>query len=329
MKALVRYADEAYAWRVEEVEEPKPAANEVKIKVAYSGICGSDLHMYKGVFIVPGKFISGHEFSGTVYELGENVTGFKVGDRVTVEHTYSTCGVCKQCRKGSYQLCLERKSIGFDKHGSFAPYVLVRPEYIHKLPDNVSLQEAALSEPLACTVHAVEMVRPEPSDNVLVVGPGPIGLLTALTFRAHNATVHIIGTKADALRLEKAKEMGIQVIESVEENSYSIVADCSGSEGGMNLALKAVEKGGKYLQVGIAGRPVTLDFDHPLYKELTIYGTYCHNYPSWEKSIDFMAKGLIDVKPIISGTIKLEDWEKAFKDLEEQKALKLLFELEG
>ena len=328
MKALVRYEDEAKAWRVEDIPAPNCGPDEVKIKVAYAGICGSDLHMYHGVFIVPGKFVSGHEFSGTIAEIGKDVEGFTLGERVTVEHTYSTCGVCKACRRGSYQLCKERKSIGFDKNGAFAEYVLVRPEYIHRLPENVSLKEAALSEPLACAVHAVEMVKPEPSDKVLVVGPGPIGLLTALTFKAHNSEVDIIGTPSDAMRLAKAKEMGINVVEKAEEDGYTIVAECSGSSGGMNLALSSIERGGKYLQVGIAGKPVTLDFDNPLYKELTIYGTYCHNYPSWEKTIDFMAKELIDVKPIISKVIKLEEWEQAIELLDAQQALKILIGFE-
>ncbi len=324
MKALVRYDDQAYAWRVEEMDEPVCGPEEVKIKVAYAGICGSDLHMYHGVFIVPGKFVSGHEFSGTIAEIGEQVTGFMVGERVTVEHTYSTCGVCKVCRKGSYQLCKERKSIGFDVNGAFAEYLTVRPEYIHRLPKNVSLKEAGLSEPLACAVHAVELIKPEPFDRVLVIGPGPIGLLTALTFMAHQAKVDIVGTPNDGLRLDKAREMGISVIENPEEDAYSIVAECSGSQGGMNLALKSVERGGQYLQVGIAGKPVSLDFDAPLYKELNIQGTYCHNYASWEKTIDYLSRGLIDVKPLISKVIALEDWKEAIEELDQQKALKIL-----
>lgn len=325
MKALVRYEDRAEAWRIEERPEPVPGPGEVKIKVAYAGICGSDLHMYRGVFIVPGPFASGHEFSGTIAELGEGVQGFTPGERVTVEHTWSTCGVCKQCLRGDYQLCASRESIGFDHDGAFAEYVLVRPQYIHRLPDGVSLKAAALTEPLACAVHAVEMLKPSPADTVLVVGPGPIGLLTALVFKSYNATVHIVGTPKDGLRLDKAREMGIEVIDRAEADSYTMVAECSGSAGGINAALGAVEKGGSYLQVGIAGRPVEINFDHPLYKELKIFGTYTHRNQDWQASISLMERGLVDPTPLVSRVADLEGWKEALEELEAQKAIKILF----
>ena len=329
MKALVRYEDKAGSWRVEDRELPVPGPGEVLIRVAYAGICGSDLHMYRGVFIVPGQFVSGHEFSGTVAQLGEGVSGFEPGEQVTVEHTYCTCGSCRVCLRGDYQLCSSRESIGFDHDGAFAEYVVVNPRYIHRLPEGVALSWGALTEPLACAVHAVRMVRPEPSDRVLVVGPGPIGLLTAMVFKAYNARVDIVGTPNDGLRLETARTLGLAVVDSPGEEAYSIVAECSGSAGGMNAALKAVEKGGAYLQVGIAGKPVTIDFDQPLYKELKMFGTYCHRYEDWEIALDLMARGLVNVEPLISRTVPLEDWEQALEDLEAQKAIKVLIGFGG
>lgn len=327
MKGLVKYKKPG-EWAVEQVAEAKPKAGEVKIKVAYAGICGSDLHVYHEVFDIPEGLVPGHEFSGVIYELGEGVTEFKPGDRVTAEHTYSVCEQCEVCRRGSYQLCKQRVSIGFDVNGGFAEYVIANAKYVHKLPDKVSLAEGAMSEPLACAVHAVELVKPEAAQKVLVIGPGPIGILVALCFKANNCDIELIGAPQDKLRLAKAQEMGIRVIASTEDNSYDIVADCSGNEKGINNGFKAVKPGGKYLQVGMPGKPIMVDYEVFMFKEVSIQSTFCHNYPTWEKALKMEAMGLIDVKPLISDVVPVEDWKEAFDKLMRQEALKILFRFE-
>lgn len=324
MKALLRYGVKPKEWVVKDVLEPSPKYGEIKIQVKYAGICGSDLHMYLGLFDVPGNVVSGHEFSGIISEIGDGVTGFKVGDRVTAEHTFAVCEKCESCRKGNYQLCKKRVSIGFDVDGGFAEYVIVNAKYIHMLPDNISLAEGAMTEPLACALHAVELIAPEVAQKVLIVGPGPIGILTGLCFKTYNCLVDIVGTPADKLRLDKAVEVGINVVDNPEENSYDIIADCSGNEKGIDIGLKAIKAGGKYLQVGIAGKPVTINFDTLLYKEISIQGTFCHHYPTWEKALKMEKMGLVDVKPIISEEISLDQWEDAFNRLLKQEAIKIV-----
>ena len=321
---MLRYGVKPKEWAVKDVPERAPKYGEVKIQVKYAGICGSDLHMYLGMFDVPGNVVSGHEFSGIISEIGDGVTGFKVGDRVTAEHTFAVCEKCEACRKGNYQLCKERVSVGFDVDGGFAEYVIVSGKYVHLLPDSISLAEGAMTEPLACALHAVELIAPKAAQKVLVVGPGPIGLLTGLCFKAYNCLVDIIGTPADRLRLDKAVQVGINVINTPEDSSYDIVADCSGSEKGIDAGLKAIKAGGRYLQVGIAGKPVTINFDALLYKEISIQGTYCHNYPTWERALAMEKMGLIDLKPIISEEIALDQWENAIERLMKQEAIKIL-----
>lgn len=326
MKGLANYKS-PLSWIVKEVSDVKLEAGQVKIKVQFAGICGSDLHIYKEVFDITQGLVPGHEFSGIIAEIGQGVRGFQVGDKVTSEHTFEVCGICENCRRGSYQLCRERISIGFEVTGAFGEYVIANAKYVHKLPDNVTLEEGAMTEPLACALHAVELIKPEATNRVLVIGPGPIGILTSLCFKAYNCRVDLMGVPQDKLRLEKAREMGINTIDSPIANSYDIVADCSGNEKGINNGLKAIKAGGKFLQVGIPGKPVSIDYDTLLYKELQVQGTFCHNYSTWEKALMMESMGLIDVKPMISDIVPLEDWKSAFERLLNQEALKILFRL--
>ncbi|MEW6622291.1 MAG: alcohol dehydrogenase catalytic domain-containing protein [Bacillota bacterium] len=232
MKSLVRYGNKAKEFRLINTEEPSPGDGEVKIKVEYAGICGTDLHMYEGHLDLSVPIIVGHEFSGTVVEVGKGVVGIKPGDRVTAEHTFDVCGCCSHCREGKYNLCTNRISLGFEKPGCFAEYVIAGSKYIHKLPDNVAFEEGALTEPIACSLHAVEKVLPTPGERALIIGPGPVGLLTGLCLKAHNCQVDIIGTESDVLRLEKAKQLDMNVVDqgACLGGNYDIIAECSGSQ---------------------------------------------------------------------------------------------------
>lgn len=324
MKGLIKLR-KPQEWSIKEVKQGEVEAGQIKIKVKFTGICGSDLHIYKEVFDIPEGLVPGHEFSGIISEIGQGVADFKVGERVTAEHTFSVCEKCEACRRGSYQLCKDRVSIGFNVNGGFAEYVIASSKYVHKLPDNITLEEGAMTEPLACALHAVELVKPEPTNKVLIIGPGPIGILTALCFRAFNCQIDLIGAPQDGLRLEKAEKMGISIINTPLIDSYDIVADCSGNEKGINSGLRAIKAGGKFLQVGIPGKPILIDYDTLLFKEINIQGTYCHNYPTWEKALLMESMGLIDVKPLISEIVSLEEWKSAFDKLFKQEALKILF----
>lgn len=328
MKALLRHSDTPRDFGMGEVPEPAAGPGLVKIKVAYAGICGSDLHIYLGQDPGLPQGVHGHEFSGTVAELGEGVTGLQVGDRVTVEHTYSVCGRCAYCRTGRYQLCNGRHSIGFDTQGAFTEYVLAYPQYIHRLPDSLSMAQGALTEPLACIVHGVELAGTRPAMPALVVGPGPMGLLAGLVLRAYGCQVDIVGTPADQERLERAAAAGLHVIDKAQDCSYALVAECSGSGGGVCSALAAVEKGGVILQVGIATGAVSLPYDQLVYKELRVQGTYCHVWKDWEQALRLQESGLLDVSSVITDVVPLEEWRTAFDALVDKKGMKTLFHID-
>ncbi|UZQ83186.1 zinc-binding dehydrogenase [Thermoanaerobacter sp. RKWS2] len=240
-----------------DIDEPIINSDQVKIKVAYSGICGSDIHSYKGEYknIRP-PIVLGHEFSGVVVEVGSNVEGIKVGDRVTSETTFYVCGVCDYCKSGDYNLCPYRKGIGTQVNGSFAEYVAVRKESVHVLPHSIDLLSASLTEPLACAAHAtLEKTNIELGDIVLIFGPGPIGLLTAQIVKARGAYVILAGLTKDKDRFKVALELGIDKTVDIQQenledivkeltNGYGVdkVFECSGSIRAVNSGLSLLRK---------------------------------------------------------------------------------------
>lgn len=327
MKALIRNSDTPKDFAMGVAEIPTPDAGQVLIRVAYTGICGSDLHIYLGHEAGLPQGIHGHEFSGTIAKVGEGVD-WEIGLAVTAEHTHSVCGGCDYCMTGRYQLCSKRNSVGFNKGGSFAEYVIADAKYVHPLPQGVDLKLGALTEPLACIIHGVELVKPSPATKTLVIGPGPMGLLAAIVLKSYGCLVDIVGTPADADRLEKAKAVGINVIDRAENNGYTLVAECSGAGGGIRAGIAALEKGGTMLQVGIAVGDVALPYDQLVYKELKIQATFCHTYPDWKRGLAMQSAGLLDVSSLITAIEPLENWEQCFEDLLEKKGMKTLLTVE-
>src|SRR5258708_9236940 len=196
---------------VQDVSEPRPGPGQVVIEVNSSGICGTDLHIYLDKFETHPTVTMGHETAGTIVELGPEVNGWIVGDRVTTETYFYTCGECRSCRQGRRNLCLRRRSIGSKQDGAFARYLLTPASNLHRVPDELDLESAALTEPLACTIHGVlETAGVRAGDNVAVTGPGPIGLLALQLAKAAGATVDKMGTKQNNGRLALAKELCAQ-----------------------------------------------------------------------------------------------------------------------
>ncbi|UUZ84700.1 alcohol dehydrogenase catalytic domain-containing protein [Paenibacillus sp. P26] len=179
MKALMKMKPGHGNVQIHPMEEPACTDQTVKIEVHYTGICGTDLHILHDTFKNYPPVVLGHEFSGIVTETGKDIKRLRVGDRVTVlPSTAVTCGECSYCRQGFYMFCPDRRGMGHGVHGSFTKYVVVREDMVYSVPDHVPLEVAALSEPLACVVSALEeLAQLQAGDQVLISGPGPIGLL--------------------------------------------------------------------------------------------------------------------------------------------------------
>jgi L-iditol 2-dehydrogenase len=298
-------------------ERPEPAVlpGHAVLEVVGAGICGTDLHIVDGDYATAVPVTIGHEVAGVVTDVGEGVERDWIGARVVSETYFSTCGRCSHCFAGRINLCAERRSIGTHVDGACAPRLLVPTRNLHRIPDWLDGQVAPLCEPLACVCHSLLEPEPalEPGAAVLVTGPGPVGLLAAQVARAWGGTVHVRGTPRDERRLATARELGFETSTTDEEGVEADVAvECSGREAGMAFALAAVRRGGRHVQMGIAGKPVTLPFDLVCFHELTITSGFASTPTSWARALELVNARRVELQPLLSEVVPLDEWEHAF-----------------
>ena len=345
MKALVKYQKGPGNMEVRDIPEPVPGAGQVKVKVKKAGICGSDLHIFNDdiAIAVRPPVVPGHEFSGVVTEVGEGVTEFRPGDRVVSEAVYDYCGSCLYCRTGFYNLCTNKKSLGYWYNGAFAEYTLIKESNLHHLPDDIDFLTGAMLEPLACCIHAIyDCCHIEAGDLVLISGPGAIGLMAAQTAKAAGARVVVTGTDADTERLRMAVELGSDYAVNIQRENADelierlsggwgadVVLECSGSEAAVRSGMKLLKKRGWYCQIGLTGRLIPFDIETICYKELHFSGSMASRYLNWEKGMQLIRQGLVKLAPLASHHFRLDDWEEAFRMFREKKGLKLIMTADG
>lgn len=342
MRAVVKYKLGEGNVELRECPEPSPGPREVKIEVEAAGICGSDLHILHGDIQIPMRppFIIGHEFSGVVAEFGKGVTKWKEGDRVTAENSRTVCGYCRYCRTGSYNLCSQRLAIGYAFDGAFTEFCVVPEERVHFLPDNVDFLTGALSDPSACAFHAVqELTGINAGENVLITGPGPMGLFCLQYAKANGAQVIVTGKERDSKRLELAKELGADftididagdpeksIKEYLKGGEIDTFLECSGKQAALQLGIRLLRKQGKYTQVGIFGSPINLDVDQLVYKEIKATGSFSQKYTAWAEAIKLASLSKIKALPLITHIMPLEEWADGFWKFESGEAIKVIFQ---
>lgn len=326
MKAAVWYGREDV--RILDLPEPVVAKDQVKIKVRWCGICGSDVHEYReGPMIIPKKphpltgksspIILGHEFSGDVVEIGEGVKRIAVGDRVTI-HCLIYCGTCAYCRQGEYNMCLRLATVGLAWDGAFAESVVV-PEYtVLKLPDRVTYEMGTFSEPLAVAVRAVKRSRMRMGDTAAVIGTGPIGLLVLQAARAAGAS-KVFAVEPIRSRRELAKQLGAdevfdpargdvgkEIAERTEGLRAHIAFECVGNQSAFDTAVRVTGRRAMIVMVGMALKPIEVPFfrlwGHE--KEITTCTGYVDEYPA---ALALLADRRVRVEPMITERIQLED----------------------
>jgi len=332
--------------QVEAREAPEPHAEvgQVRIEVAAAGICGTDLHIHDGEFRVRPPVVMGHEVSGRIVAVGPDVAEVEVGDRVTTETYFSTCGRCRYCRDGHTNLCAERCSIGSAVDGGFARFLVVPAVNVHRLPDHVSDRAGALTEPLACVVHGVwgagRGAAVGPGDLAVVAGPGAIGLLTAQVAKAAGATTIVLGTEIDHDRLELARALGADHAVTVETGEVraliaeltpgghgaDVVFECSGAGASAQGLLELVRRRGRYVQLGLFGKPVAWDLDQLCYRELVVTGSNASTPASWRRAIALITDRSVEVEALVSASYPLSAWREAFDHFREKRGVKLLFD---
>ena len=325
-----------------EVDVPRPERDEVLLEVLAAGICGTDLHIkHDSTFYKP-PIIMGHEYVGKVVETGDAVKDINVGDRV-VSPPRAHCGHCYQCMTGHVNRCTApgQRILGFTTHGAFAKHLTVPGYILHRVPPSVSLDEAALAEPTACVVHAiVDNTLVRPGDVVVVQGPGPIGLLAVQISKVMGAgKVIVTGVTSDSTRLYIAKATGADLtinfetesdpLGLIQEHSNGLGADtvieASGAPVASSQALEFVKVAGHISVIGLVGRPTEINIDLMAEKELKMSGTWGSIPSAWVTTLRLMSQNKIDVGPLITHRITLDDWERGFKLLETQQAVKVVF----
>jgi L-iditol 2-dehydrogenase len=333
MQALVKYGNVDGEVELRDVAEPQIGPGDVLLEVAAASVCGSDIHMYHHhiSYLVNVPVIMGHEFVGVVREVGAEVKGFQVGERVASETSAIICGHCLYCRSGNYQLCPERLGFGYGTDGAFTRYVKVRQEILHHLPDNVSFEVGSMTEPLCVAYNAlVENSRIKPGDLTVILGPGPIGLMALLIAKASGAApVIVTGLRADAKRLAVAEGLGadrivyadeedpIQVVKSYDDGlGADLVVDAVGFSVTLRQALEMVRPQGQITKIGWDPKPVGFSIDRLVGKSATLQGTYSHNYPVWERALKLLSQGVVNPQPMIGGVYPLGEWREAFDSME-------------
>ena len=309
--------------------DPRPADDEVLLRIRACGICGSDIHGWDGS---TGRrqppLIMGHEASGEIVATGPRVEKWRAGDRVTFDSTIS-CGACRFCRSGQINLCENRRVVGvspteYKQHGAFAELLAVPARILYRLPDNLPFDQAAMIEPVSIAIHAVQRIKISPTDTAVVVGSGMIGLLVIQALRWAGAK-RIIAVDLAENRLALARQLGAthtfnpstsDVVAEVTRLTDGLGADVAFEVVGLtptvNLALAVLKRGGSCVLVGNLS-PKTQDF--PLQavvtKELTITGT-CSSAGEYPLCLDLIARGIINVKPMIEAVVPLADGKSWF-----------------
>lgn len=339
MKAVVKTRIEPGNVELIDMPEPSAGPGQVVIEVKNAGICGTDIHIFKSEYVIKPPVILGHEFCGEIVEVGAGVTRFEVGDRVTVNPSAGRlCGKCHYCQIGAPFFCIDRAAVGSGMNGGFARYCCVRQEIVFRLPDNLDFESGALCEPMACAVQAVvELTEIRPGDLVVVSGPGPIGLMCAVLAKAHGARVVVLGTSDDAGRLAMARKLGVDESVDVQtEDVKGIVADltqgygadvvleCAGAEASAALCLELVRKMGRYTQVGLFGKPLVMDLDKVVIKQVHLQGSMCHTWRTWEQTMRLLGQGQIDLHPFITRRLPLGEWKDGFEGVLAKRDLKVL-----
>ena len=309
--------------------EPEPGPGQVVVSVVGAGICGTDLHIEAGEYPSVPPVTMGHEVSAVVAEVGDGVPAEWRRARVVTQTYFSTCGECAYCLAGRINLCPRRQSIGTHVDGGFAPRLLLPEGNLHRIPEWLDDHAASLCEPLACVCNA--LVDPRvvaDGESVLVVGPGPVGLVAAQVARALGGGVHVRGAPRDDVRLAKARELGFDT-SSTEDGAlgeFDVVVECSGSEAGIAFALESAVRGGRYVAIGLAGKPVTVPLDLVCFKELTVTSGFASTPVSWRRALELVERRDVALEPLVSEVVPLAEWERAFAATREGRGIKYVLD---
>ena len=321
-----------------DVDAPTAGKDQIQIEVKRIGVCGSDIHVFHGKHpFVTYPLIQGHEFSGVVSAVGDDVDGVSVGDKVTAT-PQEVCGVCPPCKRGQYNACEELKVRGFQAPGCAQDYFITEKEKLVKLPDDFSFEQGAFVEPVAVAVHSTGRYGDLTGKNVVVAGAGTIGNFVAQACKSRGAK-NLLITDVSDFRLSKAKEVGIEntcnvANEPLEEavkrvfgdEGFEVGMEVSGVESSLSSLVANIGKGGTLLIIGVFGDKPKVDMSVVCEHELDMKGSMMYRHEDWVQAVEWIGSGQIKTEPLISGHFAFEDYMDAYKSIEEnpEKSMKIM-----
>lgn len=344
MDAVYKYEAKPYSMKFGSVPIPEITPDQVLVQIKASGICGTDHSLWHWNEAIANSYkidfprIFGHEFAGVVAQVGNQVKGIKVGERVTV-NPILYCGRCSYCAEGIINVCDDRPFLGTDYDGGFAQYVAVRGQNIIKLPDSVSFKSGALMEPLCVAIHAVERVKPEFGQTAVVMGPGAIGLLMLLVLKNMGVgKVLVAGAAPDKDRLQLAKTFGAdEVINVTEQDPVSVVKEFTNGRGAdvvfdaaghftvVPQAMQMVAKRGRIGVTGLPAKPSEIMMTKLAMSEISLIGNRAYELKNWLQAAKMIDGGL-NVEAVGTHTMPLSEWEDAMKLLDQSQGLRIILE---
>jgi threonine 3-dehydrogenase len=325
MKALVKKESAPGIW-LEDIPEPRIGHNDVLIEIGKTAICGTDMHIYNwdawARKTIPVPMAVGHEYSGRIVEVGSEVRGYKLGDRVSGEG-HITCGYCRNCRAGRRHLCRNTVGVGVNRPGAFAQYLALPAENLFKLPDSIGDDIASILDPFGNATHtalAFNMV----GEDVLITGAGPIGVMAAAIARFVGAR-HVVITDVNDYRLELARKMGASRAINVQRESleqtmkdlgmqegFDVGLEMSGNAAAFRDMLRTMHHGGSMAILGIPPEETAIDWNQVIFKGLTLKGIYGREmFETWYKMASLLQSGL-ELGPVITHHLPVQDYREAF-----------------
>jgi len=342
VKALVKSRPEKGIW-LEDVAEPKPGHNDVLIRVHRSAICGTDMHIYNwdawAQKTIPVPMAVGHEYAGEIVEIGGEVEGFKVGDRVSGEG-HITCGHCRNCRAGRRHLCRNTSGVGVNRPGAFAEYLTIPAVNVFKLPPAIDDEIASILDPLGNATHtalAFDLI----GEDVLITGAGPIGIM-AVAIARHCGARHVVVTDVNDYRLALAARMGASRTLNVArdtldaamqdlgmEEGFDVGFEMSGNPAALREMLRTMNHGGSVSLLGIPPGDTAIDWNQVIFKGLVIKGIYGREmFETWYKMASMLQSGL-DVRPVVTHRLGIRDYREGFEIMNSGRSGKIILDWSG
>jgi len=338
MKCVIKDRPEPGIW-IKETSTPRPRSGELLVRVRRASLCGSDIGLYDFSAAYAGfanlPIIPGHEFAGEIAQLGEGTTNFKIGERVVAE-SILPCGKCRLCLNGQPNLCINFKIFGVHTNGGFSEYVSVPEKLLHHLKSELTFEQAAVIEPLSVCCHAVhDVARIRPTETVMAIGPGPIGLLAAQVARATGCEdVTVSGIDVDEVRLSIARGLGFKAINASKEDLKKIVLSthevgvdvvivAAGSGAALTEACALVRKGGRILNIAIYPNPVELTVTKLVRGEVALLGTFASTWNNYENAMELAVTHKVSIEPLVTHRYPIGEAREAFEKAKAKEGCKV------